>query len=869
MKAMKFLKYILVAVLPLAFTACVEEQYTPGEADRWDCQGLFFPQDQTKDYIIAPTDNHVLTFTVQRAVTDEAASVPYIMTVSEEGIFTMADETLLFEEDQASAKFKVTVSDNAKLGQKYTCSIKVTDPQYVSAYGLSSNELTFTVTIVEWTQIKGKNGEEMGLWRDDLFTSWGLMLGAPLAQPYAEKEVAIYERSDLKNYFRVANVYTPEYVSYIYAGDDSMAESLKEYCLGTDIYINATDPNRVYMELQFGFIDPFYQTNYGQIWFFSDVDEVVGTGYSNSYYATYKNGVIDFKTKNSLLLYVPAADGTAYGNTSGKTRLVFPGEKGYDYSVEVNTLPFKSENGENVLPVQFTIGSDVKKVKYQVFKGKLSNVELVAKLEEVKTGDSKELTASGVLDFTFPETDYYTLIACSYDGEGGYQEYDYISFGYDTAKDPRDVNIHMGLIVSDKHGATGRTAENSMEFYIYGEDIIDAKVAVYKSVNYDDFHSSIDSLVQYYMPSLDAYQLDSLNKVGYTGLIEGLAPGVEYTMIAYVNNGYHDGIFTTSASTEGVYTPLDELFQFYDMPAEIQPASQEEYFKEWNLWSIDPFNTDDWVRVNRGKVSFTEGTDLLFNKKGEQLDPNKFKPGDAAVAETWEVISLSGMFPNIKEVCNLESDAIDFHYYDGYIYSLMTSFGKTKYDGKDAFPITAYLMYYGGGLVGYTDNFAILGAFARNPINKDSKDVIALVGNPTVNSDCLAMAMCWFTDAGYENGGEVFNEDVHAYPILIDPNSEYNETVAETKVARASASQQTLANMINAGPTNCVETADGFIKSTIDNFKALPYNYMDNLTEVKVTFENPVAEYTVSESTFSNNSAASFKKPTFVDRVPR
>lgn len=877
MKAMKFLKYILVAVLPLAFTACVEENFTPGDPDRWDCHGVFFPQDQITDFVISPTDSHVLTFKVQRAVDkkgkllrEDEAYVPYVLTASEEGIFSMKEETLYFKEYGDKSTFNVTVSPEAELGKKYTCSIKVTDPEFVSSYGLSSNELTFSVTIVEWKKIKGANGEEKGLWRDDLFTSWGLMLQAPLANPYAEKEVAIYERSDLKNYFRVANVYTPEYVSYIYAGDDSMAESLKEYCLGTDIYINATDPNRVYMELQFGFIDPFKQTNYGQIWFFSDVDEVLGTGYSNSCYATYKNGVIDFKTKNSLLLYVPAADGTAYGNTAGKTRLVFPGEKGYDYTVEVNTLPFKSVNGENVLPVQFTLGSDVKKVKYQVFKGKLSNVELVSKLEEVKTGESKEVNASGVLDFKFPETDYYTLIACSYDAAGGYQEYDYISFGYDTADDPRDVNIHMGLIVSDKHGATGRTAENSMEFYIYGENIQDAKVAIYKSVNYEDFHSSIDSLVQYYMPSLDAYQLDSLNRVGYSGLVEGLAPGVEYTMIAYVNNGYHDGIYTTTASTEGEYTPLDEQFQFYDMPSVLQPAGQEEYFTEWNLWSVDPFTTEDWNRTNRGKVTFAEGVDLLFNKNGEQLDPDKFKPGDAAVdpTKTMDVITLTGMFPTIKEKYNLESDAIDFHYYDGYIYSLMTGFGKTKVDNSEAFPATAYLLY-DGQLLYYDSNFAILGGFVRNPIKKESRDVVALVGNPTIYSDCLGMVLSWYKDAKYEQPGGMFYEDVHSYPILINPESEYNKASVEKTVARASASQQTLAKMINAGPTNCVETADGFIKSTIDNFKALPYNYMENLTEVKVTFENPVAEYTVSESTFSNNSAASFKKPTFVDRVPR
>ena len=864
MKAMKFLKYILIAVLPLAFTAC-QEEYTPGPKDHLYCQKLFFPQDQITDFVVSPDQSLTMTFSVQRGETEDAAEVPYIFTSSEEDMFTVSDEYLYFEEDQATSRFTISLTGKYELGKKYTGSIKVTDPEFVSAYGLSSNELSFSITVVEWKKLSN-NGVDVGLWRDDLFTSWGLMLGASLAEPYAEKEVEVYERSDMKNYFLVKNVYTPEYVSYIYGGDDSMSESLKNYCLGTDLYINAVNPDKVYLETQFGLYDPFM--NYGAIYFCSDVQENFDAGYSNVY-GTFKNGVIEFKIKNSIVLYLPSA-GAALGNASGKTRLVLPGHKGYDYSVAVNTLAFKTEDGKHVLPLEFTVGADVKKVKYQVFEGKLSNVELVAKLEEVKTGNSKEITESKVLDFTAPETNYYTLVACTYDAAGTYQEYDYISFGYDTLEDPREVDIHMGLLVSDKHGATGRTAENSMEFYIYGTDIKDAKVAVYKSVNYEDFHSSIDSLVQFYMPSLDSYQLDSLNKVGYSGLIDGLAPGVEYTMIAYVDNGYHNGIFTTVASTEGVYTPLDEQFQFYDMPKEIQAVQQEDYFKEWAIWSVDPFNTEDWTRQNRGLVSFAEGTDLLFNKKGEALDPNKYKPGDDAVdpTKTMEVISLSGMFPTVKKKYGMETDAIDFHYYDGYIYSIMTGLGKAKVDGNDAFPTTAYLMY-NQGLAGYSENFAILGGFVRNPIYKDSKDIIALVGNPSVYSDCLGMALCWFKDASYTTGGEVFNEDVHAYPILINPSSQYNQSELETAVANVPASQKTISNIINAGPANFVETADGYIKSVIDNFKALPYNYMDNLTEVKVSIDKPVAEYSVSESASANRPSASLKKPSLVERVLR
>lgn len=854
MKPINYIKYIIAAVLTLTVTAC-EEEYSPGEPDRWDCQGLFFPQDQKTDVIISPSDSHVLTFIVQREETDEEAEVPYILTASEEGIFSIEEDYLYFDEDQHKSQFNVMISSECELGKKYTCSIKVTDPQFVSSYGLSSNELSFSVTVVEWKKLE-KDGVDKGTWRDDMFTSFAQQLGATLEEPYAEQSVEVYERSDMPNYFRVANVYTPEYISRIYAGDDSMAEALKDYCPGGDLYINATDPTKVYMETQFAMYDPFM--NYGAIYFCSDVQENFDAGYSNSY-GTFKNGVVEFKIKNSIVMYLPSA-GVAMGNLSGKTRLVLPGYRGYDYSVALKSSP----SVEGVMPIEFILGDDVKKVGYQVYEGNLSDVELVSKLEEVKALKGvKEITSSTVLDFTAPKTGFYTLVACSFAEGDVYQEYDCIRFGYDTKEDPREVDYHMGLIVSDKYGATGRTKENSMEFYVYGEDIVDAKVAVYKTVNYNDFKSSIDSLVQYYMPSLDALQLDSLNRVGYTGLIDNLASGVEYTMVAYLDNGYHSGVFTATASTEGTYNPLDEEFQFYDLPRELQPVEQQDYCKDWKLWSVDPFTTRNWIRTDRGTVTFEEGQDLYFNSEGEPVaDESKADP-----SKTMEVLSLSGVFSKIKETYNMPKDAIDFHYYEGYIYSLMTRFDKTSVDGKDAYPTNAYLYLTPSGLSPLLENFAMLGGFVRNPVKTDSRDIIAFVSNPTASANYLAMCLCWFEDEQYSSNGYLFEEEGHAYPMLIDPSSDYAD--GELDEVTASTSCRMLSNILQKGQTNCVETADGFMKSTIDNFKGLPYNYMENLTDVKVSIDSPVADYNMTESSSRKAPSQQNGKLSLIERILR
>lgn len=820
MKTMKLFRYILMAAATvIAVAACQEEPYSPGELDRLDCQGVFFPQEQATDYIVAPDDDNYLTFSIERAQIKYEAEVPYEISMSEEGFFELEDEIIYFDEDQEEAEFKVFFSEDFEVGKKYTCTIKVTDPRYVSNYSLSSNELTFTLTVVEWTLL----GE--GQWRDDLFSSYGAIVGAVLKNPYAEKAVKVYERSDLPGYYRVDEVYTPEYVATIANGDAEAAEEFEEFCPGETIYINASNPDKVIVDWQYLFDE--MTVGYGPIYACSDCEECFEAGYSNIY-GTLKDGCITFP-KNSLILYMPTITGAFPANTSGKQRLVLPGYVGFDYSIELKYEP--AENG--VLPVEFVFGADVKKVNYKVFDGHLSDVDMVAKLDEVKSGKNvKTVTAAGVYDFTAEKSGFYTLIACTYDKAGEFKEHAYIKFGYDTVDDPKEVDIHMGLIVSDKYGGAGNTKENSMEFYLYGKDIVDAKVAIYKQANYDDFKSSMDSLVQYYMPSLEPAQLKALNGEGYNGVVGGLAAGVEYTMIAYLDNGYHSGIFTTSASTEGTYNPLDEQFQFYDLPKELQAVEQEDYFKEWQVWSVDPFEPGDWNRKNRGTVSFAEGEDLYFNIDGKPVAG----PNNADPSKTMEVISLSGMFPEIKEKYDLESDAIDFHYYEGYIYTLMTEFGKVKVDGDDAYPTTAYMYYYGGEFRPFLENFAMLGGFVRNPVDKESRDIIAFVGNPSASAEYLAMCLCWFEDSKYESSGYLFEEEGHLYPILINPESKYVQAEAgELTQTDLPASYSIISKELQKGQTNCVETAHGFVMSTIDRFKGMPYDYMQNILDVKVS----------------------------------
>jgi hypothetical protein len=53
---------------------------------------------------------------------------------------------------------------------------------------------------------------------------------------------------------------------------------------------------------------------------------------------------------------------------------------------------------------------------------------------------------------------------------------------------------------------------------------------------------------------------------------------------------------------------------------------------------------------------------------------------------------------------------------------------------------------------------------------------------------------------------------------------------------------------LQKGQTNCVETANGYAMSTIDRFRNLPYNYMENLLDIQVSHTATEAQFTMTKS---------------------
>ena len=819
MKVMKYMKYFLVALVSMVMASCApEENYAPGEADLENCMHFYFPVNENARHheleIDAPT---FLTFKASREVTDVEASIPFVVKSDDEEIFMV--EEIFFGKYEDEAEFSVYF-DDAELGKKYTCTIAVEDPEYVSQYGLEATEITFSVMRVKWNYL----GE--GLWRDDFLSS-----GLVCTNPFLETECKVYERDDLKGYYKLEDVYTPEYVAMLMEGNLDYLSDWDAMIEDSPIYINMINPARPYIEASYlGLV----LGNMGGAYIASDVPEILGNN-SSYQYCILENGVLT--APKGGVLFELSSYGAMLANQNSMFRFVLPGYEPIDYSLALSKT--ESENG--VLPVTFTLGSDVAVVKYAVFDGRVNEVEVISKIEAIKNGTVavKTIEQSGTVDMEFPKSGFYTLVACTYDDQGDYQKSASLQFGYDSADDPKEVKLNAGLIVSDKHALVGRTTENSMEFYVYGEDILEARIALFKKSQYDNFQENLRKEIDYYIEPLNGRQLDSLNKTGYSGYFSGLSAGTEYSLVVYADNGYHVEYFEVSASTTGKEDVLNEEFIIYDLPIGAQPETHDAYFKEWQLWSLDPFETGAVGRKFRSDVTIFDKEDVHINADDEIVE----NPEDAEY--TVDYVGASGFFPNISKTYQFK-DEIDFEFYDGFVYSLQTMMEPGSYGGKDIYPTNMYYYVENNQLQAAAMNGLMVGGFCKD-------DVIAFVANPSSGMNSFAMGICYSKKQNNYNEAVIIQEDVHAYPILVDPNSSYLEDVEDVASLKAPAACNEVLELMSVSRRNYVETDRGYIMSTIDIVNSKPYNYMDRAVTCDVEAGGEAVEFSAKVSEAKKN----------------
>lgn len=588
----KTLKHILWAFLTTTVLAgCSDDlTYTSGAEDDPDNYGVYFPEQTSPTEVERdPAEEPQVTYKVRRAKYLDAITVPVAVTASKEGIFEI--EPITFGPGEQETEFTVTFP-KAEEGEKYTCDIRIEDPRYISLYGPRAIGLSFSVIRAGWELVTSADGTATkGKWRDDLI---GNLYSLPSAtfNPNPEVEIEIYQRRDIKGYYRM-KVYGDAFM-------DALAGTKINY-QGRDVYtiVDARDANKVFIPYQSTGLT--LVSSNGELKIGSNVSENFMMDESTGQYGTLKDGIITFPAQSVLLELEKEAGKFYSGNRDGMLRILLPGTVVPDYTVKLA----KGEPADGVVEIAATLAEDVEVMKFAVFEGALDSgqASLTAQdMDAAKTFDG-EIKTSGTIRVENKATGKYTLVGCIYDKEGVMRDYASVSFGYVAKDDEKPVILTIGLEATQEFAGQDITPDNSAKFYAFGEGI---ESVVYGLFRTDRLRGADpDELLDAQGIQFTAGQLAALNAGHFSTMLTGLIGGSDYTLLLRAGNGYIRKTMQATYQTTGTYNPALDSFTYADfLPAANQPSLNDLTTTTWNYYAVNYADgTEHPIRRKIGQVT--------------------------------------------------------------------------------------------------------------------------------------------------------------------------------------------------------------------------------------------------------------------------
>ncbi len=629
----KYIKYFAwIAAAAFAVVSCQEEvqPHQPGEPDASGCYGVYFPtQAASGMHVYSPVQDPSVEITLKRTNTTGSISVPIVATCSEEGIFTVGDAT--FADGQDETTFMVSFP-TAQEGTTYTASFTIEDTQYASMYSSNAISLDFSVMRVQMVPLKDESGKEAVVTfhvKNDFLGDFGV-------------DVASYDLEGKIEYYEVDNV---RYCQVVVPADGGI--------WGADAVINFT----WYPKQTYTYGDAAYQplevavqyTGYSldgaevgedhpcrvlfcdyyhhysdlkgnSLGTFFDFMKNYGANYKLSYYdghgGFYFNLVYDIEGTN---YWYGFCDGSVVGIASGYTRTDFT-MKGIEAGfTEDGKLPLSFYAGENATKIAFVVAAgeltatQISNQVNAIADGSAEDVVVLAELAPAKY-KGKDVVAAGA-EVTLPETGVYTVVAVSYNDKDKPYDSASTTANYVAAGDVEAMAVDITTGVGSAAKYKGANTDSSVEAWIYGSDIVDAKMIV---VSYMDLMSSADDVLAAVKAakSLPAAAIEAINGDGYVTLAQGLLPGTEYYSVVWASNGFEEGVFI---SDEGVYTtgdplPIYQTFTANSWDDDAELADRSEWLGDWNYYAVDYYG-ETGLREFIGPVSIaasetpTEGPD--------------------------------------------------------------------------------------------------------------------------------------------------------------------------------------------------------------------------------------------------------------------
>lgn len=534
MNMKNIIKYTLsfLAMSAMLLSCAKEDEHQPGEPEQDGCYGVYFPAQESK-LTLDPADPTAATISVMRVNTKGGITVP--VTVSDtSGLFTASD--LRFEDGQSESTITLTF-DKIGVGSTYLVSFEITDPQYASRYNSSPVAFDFSVIREKWNLL-GKVG----------FTE-NYMWGFTVPQDH-EKAAEIYYNDNDKNLFRLENPFSKRWTNFTDGSDWFVFRVLQPGNVvypGTKAETKITKKDLVfYDDFNTGFTNTQYNAK------IQLVHPGAFTSYLHDQDSWSFNKVLNYQ-ENGLPASVQIApfyymDGVGGfdGSQESSIVIVFPGVVLTDYKIKAVV----GETTDGEIPVGFKLGTDVASAKYAVYEGTLSSAAKQKYAEAIADGteeSAKVVPESGAVALSFEKSGVYTLVAVTFDATGDAQENTSVEFLY-VAKGDEDnyaVNLNAGIELTSRYEPLGYTKLNSAQIYVYGKDLVDVRLGVYKT-------SSLADITVADLTSVGDSLVNVINNSGYSDLATGLSPLTSYTLVVWGSNGYASSVVMAEVTTDGL-----------------------------------------------------------------------------------------------------------------------------------------------------------------------------------------------------------------------------------------------------------------------------------------------------------------------------